>query len=119
VEAGNPLGVRGIEDLARGDTDVWILGGLAASGARRALDRVSPERLKESEDAGQLRAAAPALVPLSLAGEGERLPVDVPALVARAAVVAASRHPEAAAAFVGFLAGEPGQRAFASCAAAR
>ena len=115
VEPGNPLALRGTQDLARAGRDVWVLGGVAASGARRALDGVPPERLRESEDAGLLRAAVPALVPLSLAGDGERLAVDVPALFARAAVATGTRHPEAAAAFVSFLASEPGQRVFASC----
>jgi hypothetical protein len=115
VGRGNPLALRGTDDLARAGRDVWVLGGLAASQARRALSQVPPDQLKESEDAGLLRDAAPALVPLSLAGAGERLAVDVPALAARAVVTSATKRPEAAKAFVAFLASEPGQRAFARC----
>jgi accessory colonization factor AcfC len=115
VGSGNPLALRGTGDLAHAGGDVWVLGGLAASQARRVLAEVPPERLKESEDAGRLRDASPALVPLSLAGAGERLAVDMPALVARAVVAAGTKQPEAAMAFVAFLASEPGQRAFAKC----
>jgi ABC-type Fe3+ transport system substrate-binding protein len=39
----------------------------------------------------------------------------MPALVARAVVAAGTKQPEAAMAFVAFLASEPGQRAFAKC----
>lgn len=115
VQSGNPLALRGTGDLARTGLDVWVLGGLAASQARRALAQIPPERLRESEDVGALHSAAPALVPLSLAGAGEWLAVDVPALVARAVVATGSKHRDAAKAFVRFLASEPGQRAFAKC----
>jgi ABC-type sulfate transport system substrate-binding protein len=115
VEPGNALGLRGTADLDRAGLEVWVLGGLAANEARRALAHLPPERLKESEDPRLLRSAGVALVPLSLAGSGERLAVDVPALVARAVVVEGSKRPEVARAFVSFLASAPGQRAFASC----
>ena len=82
---------------------------------RRALSGLDPERLKESEDPLALRAAAIALVPLSLAGSGERLATDVPPLLARAVVAEGAPHAQAATSFVRFLASEPGQRAFAAC----
>jgi hypothetical protein len=98
---------------------VWVLGGVAGSTARRTLAELPPDRVRESEDPQALRGASVALVPLSLAGSGERLATDVPPLVARAAVAERAPHAEAAQAFVRYLASEPGQRAFAACAAPR
>ena len=82
--------------------------------ARRALVAAAAGRVRES-DASALRKAGIALVPLSLAGPGRRIAVDVPALVAAAAVGARAASPEAAKAFVAFLGGENGRRAFAEC----
>ena len=65
-----------------------------------------------------LREAAVALVPLSLAGAGERLAVDVPPIVVRAAVATEPARPADARALVAFLASEPGQKAFAACRSA-
>lgn len=115
VRPGNPLGLRGTADLSRTSSEVWVLAGLAGYPARQALSGLEPDRVKESEDPLALRAAAVALLPLSLAGAGERLAVDVPALMARAVVVEGSRRPDAARAFVTFLGSEPGQRLFAAC----
>ena len=115
VRDGNPSGLGGTPDLARTGAEVWVLGGLAGYAARQALSGLDPERVQESEDPQALRAASVALVPLSLAGPGERLAADVPALVARAVVVEGSRRAEAARSFVTFLASEPGQRLFAAC----
>lgn len=115
VASGNPLGLRGAADLKRTEAEVWVLGGLAGSAARRTLADLAPERVKESEDPQALRSASIALVPLSLAGPGERLATDVPPLMARAVVAESSPHFEAASAFVRFLGSEPGQRAFAAC----
>jgi Bacterial extracellular solute-binding protein len=115
VAGNNTLGLRTTADLSRTTSEVWVLGGLVGSSGRRALSGLDPERLKESEDPLALRAAAIALVPLSLAGSGERLATDVPPLVARAVVAEGTPHAQAATAFVRFLASEPGQRAFAAC----
>jgi accessory colonization factor AcfC len=115
VPAGNPRNLRALGDIAQTSLDVWVLGGPAAYEARRALGSLAPERVKEATDATLLRAAAVALVPLSLAGSGERIPVDVPPLVARAAVAVRSTRTTAAQEFVRFLASEAGQRAFTAC----
>jgi hypothetical protein len=119
VASGNPLGLRGTADLQGTGSEVWVLGGVAGSTARRTLAELPPDRVRESEDPQALRGASVALVPLSLAGSGERLATDVPPLVARAAVAERAPHAEAAQAFVRYLASEPGQRAFAACAAPR
>jgi ABC-type molybdate transport system substrate-binding protein len=114
LQHGNPLGVHGLADLERPGLEVAVLAGPAAYEARRAL---RSSAVRETSDARTLRAAPVALVPLSLAGSGVRLPVDVPALEARTAVLTSSDRPEAALAFVRFLASERGQDAFASCGA--
>jgi hypothetical protein len=119
VASGNPLGLRGTADLRGAASEVWVLGGVAGSTARRSLAELPPDRVRDSEDPHALRAAPVALVPLSLAGSGERLATDVPPLVARAAVAERAPHAEAAQAFVRYLASEPGQRAFAACGAPR
>jgi hypothetical protein len=116
VPAGNPEGLRALQDLARPGLDAVMLGGPAAYQARKAVGEMAPDRLRESSDAGTLRSARVALVPLSLAGGGERIPVDLPALEARAAVAEGTPRADEALAFVRFLGSEPGQRAFAGCA---
>lgn len=115
VEPGNPLGMRGLADLARPGFKVSILAGLAAYEARRAIQGLPPDRVLETADPRALRGAPVALVPLSLAGDGERIAVEVPPIVARAAVTAGSTRSEASRAFVAFLGSETGQRAFAGC----
>jgi ABC-type molybdate transport system substrate-binding protein len=112
VQEGNPLGVSGLADLERPGVEVTVFAGPAAYEARRAL---RGRAVRETSDAKALRAAPVALVPLSLAGPGPRLPVEVPAIEARAAVATSAGRPEAALAFVRFLASERGQDAFASC----
>jgi ABC-type molybdate transport system substrate-binding protein len=62
-----------------------------------------------------LREAPVVLVPLSLAAPGDRMGVDVPPIVVRAATGVAPARPEDARALVAFLASEPGQKAFAEC----
>jgi hypothetical protein len=115
VPHGNPLGLRGAADLPRTASEVWVLGGAAGASARRALSGLAPERVKPSEDPQALQTAPVALVPLSLAGPGERLATEVAPLLARAVVAEGAPHPAAAAAFVRYLGSEPGQRAFAAC----
>lgn len=117
VAPGNPAGLRSAADLKRAAGEVWVLGGLAGATARRTLADLDPERVRASEDGRALRSAPIALIPLSLAGAGERLGSDVPPFVARAVVAERAPHPGAARAFVRFLASEPGQRAFAACGA--
>jgi len=114
VPAGNPAGIRGLDDIKRA-AEVWVLGGPAAHEARRAAAALAEGRLHESTDAATLRQANVALVPLSIAGRGERIAVDVRPLVAEAAVAAQSVRPDEARDFVAFLASEAGQKAFAAC----
>jgi molybdate transport system substrate-binding protein len=116
VPRGNPEGLSALADLARPGLDAVILAGPAAYQARKAVAGVAPGRLRESSDVATLRSARVALVPLSLAGAGDHIPVDLPPLEARAAVATGTSRSEEAAAFVRFLGSEEGQRAFAGCA---
>jgi len=110
--------VRSLDDLARSGTEAVVLGGDAAYEARRALQEHNVGRVRESTDDARLRSAAVALVPLSLAGEGERVPVDVPPIRVGAAIGIRASHPGDAASFVRYLGSGEGQRAFAACAPA-
>ncbi len=115
VAAGNPLKIAGLGDLARPGVEVAVLGGPAAYEARRALAQHRSERVRESHDGGDLRRAAVALVPLSLAGSGEKVAVDVPPIPIGVAVAARATRPDDARAFISFLTSESGQAAFAAC----
>lgn len=117
VAAGNPLGVRSLADVREKGVEVLVLEGPAAYEARRALAGGGTSRVRESSDRAALRAAPVALLPLSLAASGERIAVpDLRPLRASAAVAEGAAQPERAREFVGFLASEAGQRAFAACA---
>jgi hypothetical protein len=116
VSPGATAKVERLADLAPPGLEVDVLGGPAAYEARRALQAVKAQGVRESRDPSTLKQARIALVPLSLAGAGERVSVDVPPLVAHAAVAAHTGQRKAAEALVSFLASEPGQRAFAVCA---
>jgi ABC-type glycerol-3-phosphate transport system substrate-binding protein len=118
VEPGNPLGLRGLADLASSGEAVAVLDGPAAYEARRRLGEqtVSAERLRPSRRTEELAAARVAVVPLSLALGAEHVVLDdVRPLVARAAVATRAPQPEAARALVAFLASERGRQALASC----
>jgi hypothetical protein len=116
VAAGNPLRLRDLTDLGTREMEVLVLGGPSAYEARRALGTGHGSlRVREAIDREALRAAPVALVPLSLAGAGDRIKVDVPPLRASAAVAVGAAQPEQAAALVRYLGSEGGQRAFASC----
>jgi hypothetical protein len=106
--------ISGLRDLGP-DQEVSVLGGPAAYEARRALERAARARVRETTDERELSSAAVALVPLSLARGARQVAVDVPPVVVRAAVSAASRRQEAAASFVRFLSSDAGQRAFSAC----
>lgn len=106
--------VESLKAIAVAGLEVEVPAGPASYEARRALLAASAGRVRES-DASALRKAGIALVPLSLAGPGRRIAVDVPALVAQAAVGARAASPDLARAFVAFLGGEDGRRAFAEC----
>jgi len=113
VPEGNPHQIHGLADLDRAGVEVWIAGGAAAYEARRAVQKLAPERAREASDGAVPRGAAAALAPLCLAGPGERVSVDVPDLVVQAAVSAQASRPDAARGFVAFLASPAGRGAFA------
>jgi len=113
VPEGNPHQIHGLADLDRAAVEVWIAGGPAAYEARRAVQKLAPERAREASDGVVPRGAAVALAPFCLAGPGERVTVEVPDLVVEAAVSARASQPDAARDFVAYLASPPGRRAFA------
>jgi hypothetical protein len=97
--------------------EIVLPAGPASYEARRALAQEGQPRVVETSDAARLRSAAVALVPLSLAGQGRQVAVDVPPIPITAAVGVRSRRPLDAAAFVRYLGSERGQDVFAACAA--
>jgi accessory colonization factor AcfC len=117
LEPGAPKGLGRLEDLARTGGEVLLLGGAAAYEARRALAAFPEIEVHETTDVVSLRSASAAIFPLSLATGTGHVALDIPPVVARAAVTRRPRNPAAAAAFVGFLASEEGQRVFAACGA--
>jgi extracellular solute-binding protein len=114
VPAGNPQALRSLADVDRAGVEVWVAGGPAAHEARRALQKLAPERVREAPDGAVPLGAAAALAPLCLAGPGERLAVDVPELVVQAAVSAGAARPAAARDFLAYLISAAGRRAFAA-----
>jgi hypothetical protein len=109
--------VSSLEEAARAGIEVQVLAGPASHEARRALE-ARTSRVRDSSDLAALRKAGAALLPLSLAGPGRKVAVEVPALVAQAAVGSRSAAPEAGQAFVAFLGSDEGRRAFAACGGA-
>jgi hypothetical protein len=107
--------VRTLSDVLASGAEVVVLGGPAAYEARRELAREGTVTVRETTDARQLRSAPVALVPLSLAGSGRKVEVDVPPVRVDAAVGIRARNPEGAAAFVRFLGSETGRQVFAAC----
>ena len=115
VPAGNPDRLSGLADLERSGHEVAILGGPEAYEARRALNAVlRAERIREVGDRKGLEASGVTLVPLSLA-RGQTVAVDVPPLLARAALAEGSPHAVAAKTFLQFLGSDAGRAAFAAC----
>ena len=112
---GNPASIRGVADLARPDVEVWILGGAAAHEARRRVDGLAAGRVHELRRDDDARSASVAVVPLSLAREGERILLDVPALEVQAAVGARTTRTALARDLTSFLSSESGAAAFAGC----
>jgi hypothetical protein len=99
VPKGSPAGALS----ALAPDRVVVFGGAAGRAARSSLQAMSPERLRVSRDAGELRAAAYALVPRSLAGPGEHRPSSVRPLIASATLVADSARAEDARRLLAFL----------------
>jgi len=106
--------IRGAADLATSGVEVTVPDSPAAYEARRWAAAAGGGRVREASGR-ELREAAVAVIPLSLAGTGERIAVDVPSIVVRAALALQPERPADARAFVAFLASEPGQKAFAEC----
>ena len=113
VRAGGPA-IRSAQDLAGSGVEVAVPDSPAAYEAFRWARSTTGGRAR-SAAARELREAPVVLVPLSLAGPGERIGVDVPALRARAALAVDPAHRSAAEAFLAFLRSEAGQSAFAAC----
>jgi hypothetical protein len=109
--------VRALSDVVHSDVEIVMPAGPAAYEARRALAEEGAAHVVETSDPARLRAAPVALVPVSLAGAGRQIEVDVPPIRVGAAVGSRAPHVEDAAAFVRFLGSEPGQQVFAACAA--
>jgi len=111
--------IRDLDDLARLGVEATLPSGDASYEARRVLAEHRVGHVRETSDTRRLRSAAVSLVPLSLAGSGQRVPVDVPPIRVGAAVGARAPHSEDASAFVRYLGSEAGQQAFAACAPAQ
>jgi hypothetical protein len=109
--------VRSLSDVVGSGTEIVLLAEPGAYEARRALAGQGQPRVLETTDEARLRSAPAALVPLSLAGSGHRIEVDVPPIPVTAAVGIRSRLPVDAGEFVRYLGSETGQDVFAACAA--
>ncbi|HET8644419.1 MAG TPA: hypothetical protein VFO85_02945, partial [Vicinamibacteria bacterium] len=105
-------GTGTLSALAAGE--VSVLGGRAGREARAALGGF-PGRLRVTRNAEDLRAAAYALVPRSLAGAGEHRPASVRPLVATAAVVTGHAQAASARALLEFLRSAEGRRLLNGC----
>jgi hypothetical protein len=113
-----------LQSLGRAARLVDVLGGVVAREAWRTLARqgVTASRVdraardgREPREAVRLQPGEAAVVPLSLAGSAPVTRLDVPPLRVRALGVRASSRPDAARAFLDFLAGEKGNAAFRAC----
>jgi hypothetical protein len=107
--------VRALSDVTRSDVEIVMPAGPAGYEARRALAEEGVSRVVETTDTARLRAAPVALIPVSLAGGGRQVEVDVPPIPVGAAVGMRARHVEDATAFVRYLGSEGGQQVFATC----
>ncbi|HEY7509867.1 MAG TPA: hypothetical protein VIG50_06410 [Vicinamibacteria bacterium] len=114
---GGGRAVRSAADLTGAGIEVAVPDSPAAYDALRWARAATGGRARPASER-ELRAAAVVVVPLSLAGPGERVATDVPPLIARAALGAETARRAEAQAFLAFLGSEPGQKAFAACRAA-
>jgi hypothetical protein len=104
--------------LGRSADTVRSLDGVVAreTWRRLRLQGFAPARVERvRETPPRLQAGEAAVVPLSLAGSGPVTLLDVPPLSVHALGVRASPRPDAARAFLAFLAGEKGKAAFRAC----
>jgi hypothetical protein len=111
ARAGAPA-IRSAADLA--GVEVAVPNSPAAFEAVRWARAATGGRARAAS-AREMRESAVVLVPLSLATPGDRIGVDVPAIVVRAALGSAPARDADARAFLAFLGSETGQRAFAAC----
>jgi hypothetical protein len=110
-----PAGTGGAALSALPVDRVSVLGGRAGREARASLGGVAAARLHVERDAEALRRATHALVPRSLAGDGERRPANVRPLVATAAVITSAPQAGEARRLLAFLRGREGARALRGC----
>jgi hypothetical protein len=110
--------VRALADVVRSGAEIVLPAGPASYEARRALAEEGTARVIETDDRARLRAAPVALVPVSLAGAGRQIEVDVRPIRIVAAVGSRARSVRDAQAFVQFLGSRAGQDVFAACGAA-
>lgn len=99
--AGTPPGA--VAAASASSSGIAVLGGVAGREARDSLAGTPPGRLRVTRDGAELRRTGLALVPRSLAGEGEWRPADVRPLVATAAAVRAGRDAPGARRLLAFL----------------
>lgn len=109
--------VQSLSEVVESGVEIVVLAGPAAYEARRELARDGKATIRETTDPAQLRSAPVALLPLSLAGSGRQVEVDVPPVRVDAAVGVRAPHSEDAAALVRYLGSEGGRQAFAACSA--
>lgn len=107
--------VRALSDVARSGAEIVLPAGPASYEARRLLAEEGTARVVETADRARLRSAPVALVPVSLAGSGRQVEVDLRPIRIVAAVGLRARSARQAQAFVEFLASEAGQDVFAAC----
>jgi hypothetical protein len=104
--------------LTRSTATIRVPRGVIARHARESLENLPRDRVRSIRlDAAAVapREGELALVPLSLAGPGTVSATSIPSILVRAVGVRATTRPDAARAFVEFLASGPGNAAFRSC----
>jgi hypothetical protein len=111
VPTGSPAGALS----ALAPERVAVLGGAAGRAARSSLQGMSPDRLRVSRDARELRSAPYALVPRSLAGPGEHRPSSVRPLIATAALITDSPRAADARRLLSFLRSDRARRLLTPC----
>jgi hypothetical protein len=107
-----------LQALGRSAATVRSLGGVVdrETWRRLRIQGFAPARVERVREMPlRLQAGEAAVVPLSLAGSGPVTLLDVPPLSVHALGVRASPRPDAARAFLDFLAGEKGNAAFRAC----
>jgi len=109
--------VHALADVVRSGAEILVPAGAASYEARRALAEEGTARVVETDDRARLGSAPVALVPVSLAGPGRQVEVDVRPIRVVAAVGIRTRSARDAQAFVEFLGSKAGQDVFAACGA--